>query len=70
MSTLFPLPATWNFCVCTDKTNECQLQNPVRQQEEDESTGYIVTGDQPSLQPPKQAQWGGANQTDPAALGC
>lgn len=22
MSTLFPLPAPWNFCVCTDKANE------------------------------------------------
>lgn len=25
MSTLFPLPATWNFCVCTDKTSEWSI---------------------------------------------
>lgn len=25
MSTLFPLPATWNFCVCTDKTSKWSI---------------------------------------------
>lgn len=25
MSTLFPLPATWSFCVCRDKTSEWSI---------------------------------------------